>query len=620
MSRALKWTCWLTAAAGLALLAAWWWNGRTGGSAGLPVAAGPSREAPSASLPPLSVGFRDEAPESGIDFRMHFLPGEQGANFKINLYDHGCGVAVADFDGDGWDDLYFLNQLGPNALYRNLRDGTFEDVTEEAGPVALDDRVCVGATFGDYDNDGDQDLYVTSVRGGNVLFENTGEGRFQDVTESAGVSLVAHSQTAAFFDYDNDQDLDLFVTNTAQWTTDEYIEADGYFVGVSELMKLMASPKEHNVAYRNNGDRTFSDVTADLGLAGKGWGGDVAVFDFDEDGWQDLLVTNMFGMSQLYRNDAGAAFQDVTRQTLGQTSFGAIGAKALDINNDGRLDLCLVDMHSDMWVPMRDLSDVEEGRKYEHFMGPQPQRDPKAAEREKYLAQRLGIDYMTTVFGNTLFKNLGQGRFEEISDRAHWETFWPWGIATGDFDNDGLDDVFLPSGMGYPYRDWPNRLLMNEGNEKFSIQSRALGVEPPRDGVYLLDPIGGRSAARSSRCAATADFDGDGRLELVVSNFNDRPYYFRNHFPQRNYVAFRLTGTHSNRDAVGATVRLHLEGEVMVRQVHAAGGYLSQSSKTLHFGLGERTRIDRAEVRWPTGQLQTLDRPAINTRHDLTEP
>src|SRR5215831_16133508 len=148
-------------------------------------------------------GFRECAAEVGIHFHMDFLPGEQGAKFKVNLYDHGCGVAIADYDGDGYDDIYFVNQLGRNALYRNNGDGTFTDVTEQAG-VGLGDRVCVGAVFCDYDNDGHPDLFVTSTRGGNVLFHNNGNGTFTDVSAKAGVAHVGHSQTASFFDYDND--------------------------------------------------------------------------------------------------------------------------------------------------------------------------------------------------------------------------------------------------------------------------------------------------------------------------------------------------------------------------------------------------------------------------------
>src|SRR5215813_5580149 len=185
-------------------------------------------------------GFREGAEEAGIDFRMAFLPGEQGERFKINLYDHGCGVAVADFNKDDHDDVYFVNQLGPNKLYRNNKDGTFEDVTAKAG-VGLGDRVCVAAAWGDYDNDGYPDLFVTSTRGGNVLFHNvpdpkdpTGKKRiFVDVTKEAGLEqkVKTHSQTATWFDYDNDGHLDLFVTNTAQWTLNDYDKASHYFKG-----------------------------------------------------------------------------------------------------------------------------------------------------------------------------------------------------------------------------------------------------------------------------------------------------------------------------------------------------------------------------------------------------
>ena len=160
-------------------------------------------------------GFQERAQAAGVAFHMTFLEKEQGERFRINLYDHGSGLAVGDYDGDGHDDIYFLNQLGPNALYRNAGDGTFVDVTAKAG-VALGDRICVAATFADYDNDGWADLFVTSTRGGNVLFHNRGDGTFEDVTAKAGVGHVGHSQTPVFFDYDNDGDLDLYVTNTAQ--------------------------------------------------------------------------------------------------------------------------------------------------------------------------------------------------------------------------------------------------------------------------------------------------------------------------------------------------------------------------------------------------------------------
>jgi enediyne biosynthesis protein E4 len=200
------------------------------------------------------------------------------------------------------------------------------------------------------------------------------------------------------------------------------------------------------------------------------------------------------------------------------------------------------------------------------------------------------------------------------------ETFWPWGIASGDYDNDGDEDVFITSGMGYPFYYWPNQLMMNNGNGTFRERASDLGVEPPTGGVYQEQDIGGKRAARSSRSAAVADFDEDGGLDIVTNNFNDRPYYFANRFPRQNYVALKLTGTSSNRDAIGALVRLRVGKTVMVQQVNPAGGYLAQSSRVVHFGLGDRSKVDRIEIRWPRGIVQTLENPPINTVHQIREP
>jgi hypothetical protein len=574
------------------------------------------------------TGFREEALRAGLPFRMDVLPDEKGAKPRINLYGQGCGVAIADFDGDGREDVYFLNQVGPNALYRNKGDGTFEDVTARAG-VGLGDRVCVGATWADTRNNGLQDLYVTSTRGGNVFFRNNGDGTFTDVTREAGLSLVAHSQTAVFFDFDNDGFLDLFVTNTAKWTSS--LGKGPHFPGLPDFRQPASSPIEPNVLYRNKGDGTFEDVTVKAGLKGVGWGGDVAVFDYNEDGRLDLLVTNMFGRSQLYRNNGNGTFTDVTRAVLGRTSWGAVGARAFDFNNDGRLDLLIVDMHSDMWLPP-DIDPRKTGEnlkiKYRRALGPLYARHKGGRKTEEHLVRAFKTRYEDVLFGNTLFKALPGQKYKEVSDRAGMETWWPWGIATGDFDNDGFEDVFLPSGMGRPWGYWPNALMMNNGNETFTDRAAALGVEPPPGGIYQEEKIGGKMAARSSRSAAVADFAGDGRLSIVVNNFNNRAFFFRNHFPKKNWVAFRLTGARdnkgrkgSNRDAIGALVRLHVGKEVLLRQVHAAGGHLSQSSRTVHFGLGERRRIDRVEVRWPgRTDWQVIPSPAINALHRLNEP
>ena len=365
-------------------------------------------------------------------------------------------------------------------------------------------------------------------------------------------------------------------------------------------------------------------MTAQAGLKGQGWGGDVAAFDFDGDGFLDLLVTNMFGNTQLYKNNRDGTFNDVTKEVLGRTTFGAIGSKVFDFNNDGQLDILIVDMHSDMWLPLdanpRLLSPEELRKKYPTRLGRKYTSKEETIARDQHWMDVLQYRNEDVVFGNTLYKKLPSGKYEEVSDKANMETWWPWGLATGDFDNDGFEDVFIASGMGYPFAYWPNALMMNNGDGTFADQAETRGIEPPRHGEYLSDKIGGMDAARGSRCAAVADFDHSGRLSLVVNNFNDRPYYFRNHFPQKNWIEFRLRGTKSNRDAIGALVKIHSGNEVMVRQVHGAGGYLSQSSKTVHFGLGNRTHVDRVEILWPGNRKpQTVPNPAINTLHSVTE-
>jgi hypothetical protein len=379
-------------------------------------------------------------------------------------------------------------------------------------------------------------------------------------------------------------------------------------------------PIEHNILYRNNRDGTFTDVTAQAGLAGKGWAGDAAVLDYDEDGYLDVVVANMFGRSQLYRNNGNGTFAEMTAEVLKRTSWGAAGCKVFDFNNDGKLDLLIVDMHSDMWLPPKATAQelamaVRERMKFIYATGPGTYDDYEAK-----FASVFRIQYPEVIFGNTLFKNRGEGRFQEVSGRAGVETWWPWGVATGDFNNDGYEDVFVASGMGYPYPYWPNYLLMNNGNETFTNRAGECGIEPPVRGKLLDEKIGGEPAARSSRSCAVADFDGDGRLEIVTNNFNDRPYYFKNTFPRKNYLALRLQGTRSNRDAIGAVVRLYAGSEIMTRQVHPAGGYLAQSSKTIHFGLGKRTTVERLDIRWPSGVEQVIAHPAINQRHEIIEP
>jgi hypothetical protein len=584
----------------------------------------PAAKVPEAAPPRTAEGprFEECAESAGLRFRMAYLPAEQGENFRINLYDHGTGVAVADVDGDGREDVFFCNQLAPCALFKNMGDLRFAEVTKDAGDLltALDGKISVAAAFADADGDGDPDLYVTTTRAGNVYFENTGGGRFRDATKDAGLTLVAESWQPCFFDMDKDGDLDLLVTNTARWTTDEYDATSRYWRGKATLSDLIDSEKEFNVLYRNDGKAKFTDVTEAAGMKGTGWGGDTAVFDADGDDDLDVFVCNMFGSSTLCANDGKGKFTDVTRATLGKSSWGAVGARAFDADSDGKLDLYVVDMHSDMWIaPGAPVSYVQEKKKYGSFFERAIAiRSATKAEEDEF-DRKIGMKRGEVIFGNTLYRNAGGGRFEEVSDKTGAETWWPWGIAEGDFDCDGHVDAFIPSGMGYPFFYWRPSLLWNKGDGTFADASKAAGIEPPPGGTQTVPDSDGMQRTRSNRAAATCDFDGDGRLDLVVSNFNDRAFLFRNKSPTAHWCAVRLKGGASGVDAIGAVVTLSAGGRTLIRQVQAAGGYLAQSSNTMHFGLGDNAKIESAEIRWPSGARQKFE-PAVDKLTTVTEP
>jgi hypothetical protein len=384
------------------------------------------------------------------------------------------------------------------------------------------------------------------------------------------------------------------------------------------------SEPEKNVLYRNEGNGTFKDVTRETGVGGTGWGGDVATFDADQDGDQDLFVTNMFGISFLFRNDAGRKFTDATDEMLGRTSWGAVGCKPLDYDNDGLLDLYVVDMHSDMWMKADDVpAAMEEGRRFQGPEGPMVERGLMTKQQGDSYRDLVFLDpsrIQRVVFGNTLYRNLGGGKFEEVSQAAGAENLWPWGIAAADYDLDGREDAFIPSGMGYPYFHWPNGLLMNSGDGTYAWRAAQEGIEPRPGGPHLDMKFKGLPGVKSSRSAAVLDFDGDGRPDIAVNNFNERAYLYRNRFPERKWIGLRLRGTRSNRDAIGALARLEAGGLVQVRQVHGAGGYLAQSTKTLYFGLGDAGKIDRLTITWPGGAKQDPGALEPGRVHEIVEP
>ena len=569
--------------------------------------------------------FTDQRAASGISFQ-HRIVDDAAKDYKPVHYDHGSGIATADVDGDGLYDIYFVNQNGPNELWKSLGGGRFVNITAEAG-VGMEGRIQVAASFADVDNDGDQDLYVTTVRTGNVLFRNDGKGRFEDVTAEAGLEYVGHSSGAVFFDYDRDGWIDLFLTNVGRYTTDDR-GAGGYYIGYEDAFSghLFSERTETSILYRNLGEGRFEDVSEATGLVDGSWSGDATLADVNGDGFQDLYVVNMQGDDHYWENVGGSRFEEKTAGSFAKTSWGAMGLKFMDFDNDGVQDLFVTDMHSDM--------------SREVLPGYEKLKSLVTWSDEDYL--QGGSD---NIFGNSFYRGLGGGRFEEISDAIGAENYWPWGLSVGDLNADGWEDAFVCSSMNMPYRYGVNSVLLNNKGKTFLDSEFLLGVEPrPNDRHkkpwFDLDCDGADSEHHicqslpegkftllgnlGTRSSLIIDLDDDGDLDVVTNEFNDYPQVLVSDLAERRsirWVKVKLVGTDSNRDGLGAVVRVEAGQSSWTRVHDGKSGYLSQSgSLPLYFGLGEAESIDRIVVTWPNGAEQTFDEDlTVNSLIELVE-
>jgi enediyne biosynthesis protein E4 len=483
------------------------------------------------------------------------------------------GLALFDFDNDGFLDIFFTNGARIpslekddaafyNRLYRNNRDGTFTDVTERAG--LWGQGYSMGVAAADFDNDGWTDLYVTGVNR-NILYHNNGDGTFTDVTEQAGVPGVDNrgrklwSVGAAWFDYNNDGLLDLFVTNYLDWSlkTSKVCGDDG--------KRLSCSPSLYsglpNLLYRNNGDGTFTEVSGLTGIAehiGKGMS--VAIADFDDDGFMDFFVTNDQARNFLLKNVEGQRFTE-------------IGVEAGVAYSEDGLPL------SNMGVDFRDLND--DGRP----------------------------DLIVTALGGEtfpLYLNSGRGLFESSSypSGLGFQTLRMsgWGVGAYDFDNDGHKDLFTANSHASENADFygrdhyrqTNALFRNLGNGRFeNVTSQA--------GSAL-------QVAAAHRGCAFGDLNNDGRIDVVVSAIGEPAKVLCNICSSENHwILIQLEGTKSNRDGIGSKIKITSEsGEIQHNHATTAVGYASASDKRVHFGLGAARRIREIEIRWPSGHTQLL--------------
>ena len=538
-------------------------------------AASPKDELPAQSAD-LGVSFVNIGRESGLNAKTIF--GGEHKN-KYLLETTGCGVAFYDYDNDGWLDIFLVNGTRlegfpagsepTSHLFRNNRDGTFTDVTTKAGVAhsGWGQGVCVG----DYDNDGWDDLFVTYF-GKNVLYHNNGDGTFTDVSQKAGVAGkgTRWNTGCAFVDYDRDGHLDLFVAN--------YIDLDLATAPVPEsgpclyksVMVACGPPGLQggkNILYHNNGDGTFSDVSEASGIlsANGTYGLGILTADFDNDGWPDIYVANDSTASALYQNRKNGKFQDIAIEAGcalspdGKPQAG-MGVSAADYDLDGNLDIVKT-----------------------NFAGDTP----------------------------SLYHNQGGANFEDatfIAGLGAHTQYLGWGCGFFDMDNDGWADILICNGHVYPEVE---QLKTEAGYAQRKLLYQNLHNGHFADVSFQAGP--GISEPSPSRGAAFGDFDNDGDIDVVVNTVNDYPQLLRcDSKLDHNWIKIRTIGTKSNRSGIGARLMCmtHPPGEAkphqQIDEVRSGGGYFSQNDLRVHFGLGKALKVDVLEIRWPSGQVDTL--------------
>ncbi len=537
----------------------------------------------SSSANGVGFAFKNVALESGLTAVTVF--GGKRTN-RYLLETTGCGTAVLDYDNDGWLDIFLVNgsvlegfpkgKEPISHLYRNRRDGTFEDVTAEAG--LLQSGWGQGACAGDYDNDGDEDLFVT-YWGPNRLFRNNGNGTFADITQTSGLldTKVRWGAGCAFVDYDRDGRLDLFAAN--------YIDLDlalaptpqsgqCRYKGVPVACGPPGLPGGKNVLYRNLGHGEFVDVSQKTGVteASGTYGMGVTTLDFDDDGWVDLYVANDSNPSTLHRTNRDGTFTDVAvRAGCAYSQDGkpqaGMGVAIGDYDRDGAMDIFKTNFAGDT---------------------------------------------------STLYRNTGDGFCEDrtFAGGIGLNTRWlGWGVGFVDLDRDGWLDLFLVNGHVYPEVD---RLKTEAG-----YKQRKVVYRNRRDGRFediserLGPPVTTPAAGRG---AAFGDLDNDGDIDVVINNMHAPPDFFRlEEKSGHHWLLVKLVGTKSNRSAIGARVRVTSRTSVQVQEVRGGGSYYSQNDLRAHFGLAGDRRVERLDVRWPNGETETWENLEVDRVVTLTE-
>jgi hypothetical protein len=556
------------------------------GAAGIVGAGGPAGD--------VQPGFDDITQKAGVARPHHNRHFENKyAHIMAGYTALGASASAADYDGDGFDDLFVTDSSidGKNHLYHNNGDLTFTDVAAQSGIDTGNDagNASADSLWFDFNNDGRPDLLVVRF-GHSQLYQNLGGGKFKDVSKAAGIDRYANAITAVAFDYDHDGFLDLFIGAYFQPVNLFNPETPRFFPESFET----ANNGGGLIAFHNDGHGTFTDVTEKIGLKVSGWTLDLGHGDANNDGWDDLYVACDFGTDRFFVNNGNGTFTDKTESAIGFDSKKGMNADWGDFDNDGLLDIYVTNITD---------------------------------------------DYMRE--GNFLWKNNGNLTFTDVSrETGTYDTGWGWGAKFFDYDNDGWLDLYVTNGWvsagpeSYvpdifemiikpgldlaDARNWPpmgtkslsgyekKRLFHNERGHAFTDQAPKYGLDSTRDG----------------RGIAVADFDNDGRLDLFVANANGDPFLYHNVLPSAGHWAeFVLAGAAgravsgssgipakvSNRGAVGAQVRFTVGGKTFLRFVDGGNGFASQDTNRVHIGLGQATVIDRVEVRWPSGLRQTFE-------------
>lgn len=561
--------------------------------------------------------FTNEIERSKITFQ-HLSNPDGGKTHKPVHYDHGNGLTIADVDNDGLHDIYFVSQVGKGELWRNLGNGQFEDITAKSGLDVTGSRSCVSASFADIDNDGDADLAVSVIRDGNLLFENQGGGVFKDISKSAKVDFHSHASGICFLDFNKDGLLDIFETSIGVYTTGEKREFEkngkkySYWVGVKDGFAGHLKPErfEKSILYQNMGNNVFKNVTSAMGIDDHSWCGDAVAFDPNDDGYPDLYVTNMQGLDEYYENDGGKRFIKKSREIFPNTSWGSMGVDVFDFDNDGLQDLYVTDMHSDMGENSA-LGLAMEKIKRDAF----PQGFLKANGANiagNSFFKKTGKNQYKEISDNINAENYWPWGIStaDINADGFVDVFVSKSM---NYPFRYTENLILLNENGKQFLDSEYVLgIEPRANNAYAKPWFELDCDgADKDHADCHNKTGTQTiyGALGTRSSVVFDFDNDGDLDVVTNEYNDKPMFLVSNLSDKkelNFLKVKLQGTTSNRDGLGATVIVKAGKDTYTKVYNGKSGYLAHSSYPLYFGLGENKKVDSIAVKWPSGITQVL--------------